>query len=190
MLKQWLAIASVVLSAALAQGQTVTVHLDPEKTDIQWTLPDPLHTVRGTFHMREGNISYDSKTGTAAGSIIVDAKSGESGNSSRDSKMHKEVLESGRYPDASFRPQHVEGTLNSSGTSTLAVSGIFSVHGSEHPLTMNITVQPQQDGTLAVKTEFQVPYVQWGMKDPSAFILRVGKEVKIEIAANGAFSLK
>jgi polyisoprenoid-binding protein YceI len=190
MFKQWLAIAGIMLSAAVSYGQTATVHLDPEKTQVQWTLPDPLHTVKGTFHMREGNVSYDLKSGVATGSIIVDAASGQSGNSSRDSKMQKEELESTRYPDVIFRPQHVEGTLNPSASSTLAVSGIFSLHGSDHPLTMNITVQPQQDGVVTAKTEFQVPYVQWGIKDPSMFLLRVGKEVKIEITANGTLALK
>jgi hypothetical protein len=34
-------------------------------------------------------------------------------------------------------------------------------------------------------TAFPVPYVAWGMKDPSAFILRVGKQVDIRIHAAG-----
>lgn len=179
----------LLVCAAVASGQTVTVHLDPAKSKIQWTLSDPLHTVHGTFALREGTISYDVKTGAASGLIVVDTKSGESGNSSRDNKMHKEVLESQRFPDTTFRPQHVTGTLNRSGRSTLAVDGIFSLHGSDHPLTMNVTAAPSPDQTaITIAGEFQVPYVQWGLKDPSVFLLRVGKDVTVDILAAGSLS--
>ena len=189
MLKRCSVVAALLFFTAIGYGQTVTVHFDPAKSDVQWTLPDVLHTVHGTFKMREGNVVYDMKTGNASGLIIIDAKSGESGSNARDSKMHKEELESSKFPDISFRPQHVEGAFNPTAPSTLAVSGVFSLHGSEHPLTMNVNVQPGKDqGAATMKTEFQVPYVQWGMKDPSTFILRVGKDVKIEVNASGTLS--
>jgi polyisoprenoid-binding protein YceI len=70
------------------------VNLDPAQMKIDFTLGDALHTVRGAYKLKRGQIRFDPITGKANGAVIVDATSGESGNKSRDKKMHKEDLES------------------------------------------------------------------------------------------------
>jgi hypothetical protein len=39
--------------------------------------------------------------------------------------------------------------------------------------------------SLAAKGHFTVPYVKWGLKDPSIFILKVAKEVDIDLTLAG-----
>jgi hypothetical protein len=42
--------------------------------------------------------------------------------------------------------------------------------------------------TLDVTTHFVVPYIRWGMKNPSTLFLRVGDQVNIDVRAKGEFS--
>src|SRR4029077_12866791 len=140
--------------------------LDPSKTEIRFTLHDVLHTVHGTFKLKRGTIQLDSETGNASGEIVIDMASGMSGNGSRDHRMHKEILESQRYPEAVFTPDRVEGHIAPQGTSEVDAHGIFRIHGADHELTMHLQVQANGSQYIAT-THFTIPYVQWGMKNPS-----------------------
>ena len=171
--------------ATWAQSPTpkVTVHLDPQKTEIHWTLHDVLHTVEGTFRLKGGLMTINPATGDAQGEFVVEVTTGESGNSTRDGKMQKEVLESGKYPEAFFHPVKVSGDLKQ-GSENVTVGGTFNIHGADHPLTLQMAVQ--LNGTDATATtHFTIPYVAWGMKDESTFLLKVDKEVTVDVIARG-----
>jgi hypothetical protein len=47
--------------------------------------------------------------GKLSGEVVVDATSGESGKGMRARKMHREVLESDRYPEIAVHPDRFEG---------------------------------------------------------------------------------
>jgi polyisoprenoid-binding protein YceI len=186
--KLYLLVAAALLTpvAGLAQttSRSVTVHLDQAQTKINWTLGDVLHTVHGTFTLKGGMVKFDPVTGSAQGELIVEAASGDSGNKTRDGKMQKDVLESERYPEIIFHPVKVTGAFERGAPSDLAVSGTFTIHGADHPLTLKMHVVPS-GSALTMTTSFEVPYVAWGMKDPSTFMLKVSKEVLIEISGTG-----
>ena len=178
-------LAFLCCAAATAQSQELRLQFDPSKTTIAFTLGDVLHTVHGSFQLKSGDVEYKSANKSVSGNLIVDATSGQSGNHSRDHKMHKEILESDRYPVINFRPDRVEGNVASMGSSTIQVHGIFSIHGSDHELTMPVRVEVFPDHWTA-DTHFTVPYVKWGMKNPSTFVLRVSESVEIDVHASGA----
>jgi YceI-like domain len=98
--------------------------------------------------------------------------------------MDKDVLRTEQYRDIVFYPKKVIGNIPSQGASQIQLEGVFRLLGADHDLTMVIPVQINGKEVSAT-TQFVVPYVAWGLKDPSTFILRVAKEVKIEIDANG-----
>jgi polyisoprenoid-binding protein YceI len=166
-----------------------TLIFDPPKTEIHWTLDTLLHTVHGTFQLRSGTVRFDPATGSASGELIVDARSGQSGSPARDSRMHSSILESPKFADIVFRPDHVEGQIPGQGKGTVRVHGKFELHGQAHEMTlpMELTVDARQ---IEVKSQFPVPYLAWGLKNPSTFILRVGEKVDIEMVTTGRIAGK
>ncbi len=161
-----------------------TVELDPSRTTISFTLADVLHTVHGTFKLKRGSITFDSSNGKASGEIVVDVASGNSGGETRDKRMHKEILESARYPEAVFTADRVSGDLAPHGASELDVHGAFQIHGASHEMTLHFRADVK-GGEVASSTGFTIPYVQWGMKNPSNFLLRVSDKVEMNIQAVG-----
>jgi len=181
-----LAVALLLLVAgAAAAAQDLALALDAPHTTINFTLGDVLHTVRGTFQLKHGALRLDAASGRLTGEIVVDARSGQSGSGMRDRKMHREVLESDRYPEISFRPDRIDGRIALQGKSSVRVHGIFAIHGSEHELTVPAEVEMSKDRWTA-SLRFAVPYVNWGMKNPSTFFLRVSESVDIDLTASGS----
>ena len=176
----------ILLAATLAWGQAqeVTLNFDPAQTTVDFTLGDVLHTVHGNFRLKTGQVRFDPATNSISGELVVDAPSGNSGSTGRDRKMHKEILQSVRYPEVTFRPDRVDGKVLASGRSAVQVHGMFGILGVEHEITVPAQVELAPDHwSLAV--HFAVPYVKWGLKDPSTFILRVEKTVDIDLNARG-----
>lgn len=179
------ALLALACTSLEATAQEVVLRLDPQHTTINFTLGDVLHTVRGTFRLKEGALHFATASGKLTGEILVDAKSGESGNGMRDRKMHKEVLESDRFPEIAFRPDRVEGTVALQGKSSVRVHGVFTIHGADHELTIPAEVETFPDHWTAA-SHFAVPYAEWGMKNPSTLFLRVTESVDIDISASAS----
>lgn len=179
-------VAIVLLLPVQVQAQPHELKLQfiPANTSIKFTLGDIFHTVHGSFQLKRGEVNYDLTTQIVHGEVVADATSGESGNHTRDRRMHKEILDSAKYPEIVFRPDRVEGTVLASGNSTLQVHGIFSIHGSDHELIMPVRVQVFPDHWVA-DTHFNIPYVKWGIKNPSTLLLRVSESVEIDVHATG-----
>ena len=176
----------VVLACAHAtRAQAYVVNLDPAQTKVEFTLDTTLHTVHGTFQLKSGQIHFDVATSKASGTIVVDARSADTDNKSRDKKMHQEILESPKYAEIVFTPAQVRGSFDPQKASQVDVSGVMRIHGQDHDLTMTLAVQPGAGSRLQCDTQFTIPYVKWGMKDASTFLLHANDTVELEIHATG-----
>jgi polyisoprenoid-binding protein YceI len=172
---------------ASAAAQQVTLNLDPAQTVANFTATDPIHTVHGSFALKRGEIRFDPPSGKVEGEIVFDATSGKTGNDSRDHKMHKDVLESAKYPEITFKPDHYDGKVAEGGASSVQVHGMFGIHGTEHQMTIPVEVTLAPDKWNAT-TKFVVPYAKWGMPRPRVAFIVLGENVDIDLRCAGTLN--
>jgi hypothetical protein len=179
------ALALIFAPAALAQHQTFAVN--PDASEVKMKLNTTHEVVDGTFHIQSGSINFDRTASHISGIIIVTAGSGKTGNDSRDKKMNKDILKVDQYTAVSFAPKTYTGTISPSGDSTIQVSGVFTLLGNPHDLT--IPMQIHMDGSKATaRAQFIVPYVQWGLKNPSFMFWKADNDVAIDLNLVGQVS--
>ncbi|HSK76170.1 MAG TPA: YceI family protein [Thermoanaerobaculia bacterium] len=177
------ALTALVATAAFA-GERVLV-LDPAASKVSFTLEATGHDVEGMLAVQSGRIAFDPETGAASGEIAVDLKSAKTGNGSRDQTMHEKVLEDGTYPLAVFRAERLRGAVAPSGPSQITLDGTLSFHGADHKVSLPAKVDVK-NGRLTAETRFPIPFIEWGLHDPSIAFLRVAKVVSVKVVAQGA----
>lgn len=170
--------------ALTAAAQEAALDLDPARTEIHFSVDTTLHRVHGSFQLKRGTIRVDPAAGKASGEIVVDVASGDSGGGARDRRMHKRILESDRYPEAVFTPDSMAGELKPEGESQVDLHGRFQIHGASHEMTLHVVAQRKGDEITAT-SRVTIPYVKWGMKNPSTLMLRVADHVEIELRLTG-----
>ncbi len=186
-MKSLAVIALPILLAPVALAQHQTFVVNPDASEVKMTLNTTHELVIGTFHIQTGSIEFDRSSPKMSGSIIVLAGSGKTGNDSRDRKMYKDILEVERYATVSFEPKTFTGTIAASGDSTIQVTGIFTLLGTPHEITIPIVVHLENTSATA-KAHFVVPYIQWGLKSPNFLIWKADNSVAIDLSLTGQFS--
>jgi len=170
--------------ATPSNAQQAVLELNPANTHIDYTLQGWPHVTNGTFQLARGIIRIDPATGKADGSVVVSATSGDSGSNMRDSEMKDSILEVERYPEITFIPQHAEGQRSGQSEFPAAIRSILTLHGKPHEITLNMAVQPSGDRFTAT-AHFAVPYVAWGLKNPSLLIFRCADTVYVDVKTQG-----
>ena len=176
---------ALVLAAQPADAMQRIV-LDPEACSISFVLDATLHKVHGVLKIKRSEIELGSPY--MFGEIVLDARLTATGNKKRDRKMHAEVLLSEAWPEITFRAGKFQGPEPAQGRAELLLIGAFHVLGQAHHTEVPVVLEIDDD-RIRVESEFTVPYVQWGLKDPSVFVLRVAKEVRVRVVLAGRLEM-
>ena|ERR1700733_11916777 len=177
-------VALMFLLCGTAIGQNHYL-IDPNRSEVHFLLGGTAHEVHGVFRVRSGELGFDRKTGEMNGTVIVDAGSGNSDSGSRDKKMTNDELKAKTFPSITFAPSRFTGMLKDEGDSSVQIEGTFTLLGQPHVISVPMVVHIEGDQCTS-SGSFIVPYVSWGMKDPSVFVLKVAKEVKIDLKLAGS----
>ncbi len=162
-----------------AFGQQMSMDFSPSATKINWSLVGNVHTTHGTFQLRQGHVEADPAAGVISGEFVVDPNTGNSNDGARDKRMKKEILETDKYPEIRFKVMKIEGA-----EPNFRVMGQFTIHGASHEI--SVPMQVRINGNeFSGSGKFVVPFVEWGMKDPSNFLFKVAKTVEVELQAAG-----
>jgi polyisoprenoid-binding protein YceI len=178
-------LAVLLAPVALAQQQTFVAN--PDASEVKMTLKTTREVVNGTFHIQSGSLEFDRSAAKMSGSVVVLAGSGKTGNGSRDKKMNNDVLEVEQHATVSFEPKSYAGAIAPSGDSTIQVTGNFILLGTPHEITIPILVH-LEGKTATAKAHLVVPYIQWGLKDPSFLFWKADKDVAIDLFLTGRLS--
>ncbi len=178
---------AALLAPLAASAEERLLVLRPEKTSVTFKLKATAHEVNGVLALDAGQIRFDPATGAASGQITIDLRHAETGNGLRDREMHRTVLETDRYPQIVFRPERLVGAVADSGVSNVVLMGTVVLHGDEHKLRLAARIKVAGERVSAEVT-FGVPYVEWGLHDPSFLVLRVAPVVAVTVLTEGVLS--
>ena len=171
-------------AAAPLSANELLLALDPDKSEFHWTLDTTLHTVHGNFKFKSGELRLNPASGAASGEILVPATSAESGNEGRNKKMHKDVLESAKFQEILFVVDRVEGKVAPSGPSNVMLHGTMKLHGADHEFGAPVQAEITGDHWKAT-SKFTIPFLKWGLKNPSTWLLKVKPDVDVELTLTG-----
>jgi polyisoprenoid-binding protein YceI len=173
--------------SASATAREVALTLDPAQTKVHFNVDSTLHMVHGSLALKSGALKFDPQTGKSSGLIVVDAVSCDTNNSSRDQRLHKEILETWKFAEATFRPSQIDGQVSLTMPSDFKMKGVITLHGADHELIADVHSEFSGDHWKGT-AKFEVPYTKWGIKDPSNFLLHVKPVVNVEIELAGSKS--
>lgn len=162
----------------------VIVTFDPAHSSLHWSMDSTLHTVHGTFALTRGEFTVEPTSGKASGEAVADAKSGQTGNDSRDQKMHQEILETAKFPEIVFRVTQIEGLAPGSTKNEIKLHGTFLLHGTPHEMIVPAEVEWSGSGWKGT-SNFAVPFLAWGIKNPGNFLLKVSPTVDVTLEFSG-----
>ena len=174
---------ALFLALAVAAGEPAPAaervyRVNPAKAETAFDLKATLHTVHGRTNQVKGEVRvHDEADGTLAmsGRIEIAAATLDTGNSSRDKTMRAESLAVEQYPVITLAPERFD-------PKTGTLTGTLTIRGVTKPTTIAMTLDRQADRVTVTGT-FDVPWLDFGVPDPSFAIVRVEKVAHARFSA-------
>jgi len=183
----WPWIAALVALPALAAPEAAperVYRVDPDHSTAGFTLDSTWHLVHGSGARLEGELrisGQEARTLRLDGEVRAPASQLVTGNDRRDRKMHQETLAVEEHPYIRFHPSGIvgeqpEGLQDDGREHGLVVAGRLEVRGAARPVEVPVTVR-FTPGRVLVDGTIEIPFLEFGVPDPSFFLARVEKVV-------------
>jgi polyisoprenoid-binding protein YceI len=170
-------VTTLVLAAAIVQA--TVYRIDPAACEAGFDLKATAHTVHGSTTSVTGEVGVtpdEAGVLTFSGKISVGAASLDTGNERRDATLHSKSLLVASFPSIDLAPLRFtpSGPPGADGTIPGALTGRLTIRGQTRPQTIAVTLRPH-DGRIEAMGTFDVAWPEFGVPDPSFFVVRVDK---------------
>lgn len=173
--------------APMAFADSVHFRIDPPSSKVTAEVAEPDRTkgaATGKFDITSGEVSGDSAN-PAAGtvSIVLDAKSYDSGNPFRDDAVFR-LLDANTYPTITFQSTALQNVAtpprtNSANAATATVVGNLTIHGTTRPVSVPIKMALDSARHLTADGALTFNYADYGLKVPSMLGMSAANEVTV-----------
>jgi len=168
-------LATLVLSALVAQA--TAFRIDPATAEAGFDLKATAHTVHGTTTSVSGDVTAapDADGSLAlSGKIEIAAASLHTGNDKRDATMREKSLLTASFPAIVFAPERFtpSGAAGAGGAVPGLLAGRITIRGKTKAQTIAATLTPRGE-RIEASGAFDVRWAEFGVPDPSFFIVRI-----------------
>jgi polyisoprenoid-binding protein YceI len=147
--------------------------VDPDRSTVSVSVAEPAAWIRGSatgaLRIIDGAVSGDPAdiADTAKVRILIDATSYRSDSPSRDRVVTEKSLEADKFPTIGFESSRVFGVvMTHPHEGTAIVSGVLTLHGQTHAMTMSVHATLSADGVFEGDGEVKFDYEDYGVKVP------------------------
>lgn len=181
---RWLVLAGL-LGAQVASAEQMTFTLDTERSEVRILLGAFLHTVSGVAPVGAASFRWDAEDGSASGQAVVQAALLDTGIDGRNQKMRETVLLTSLHPEIRFEATGFELRQPGDDEMRFVLRGNLVLLGASHEVELETYARRRPDDSWKARADLYVPYVEWGLEDPSMPLFAVDKHVTVEIKAIG-----
>jgi polyisoprenoid-binding protein YceI len=181
-------------SVVLANDGSTLYAIESGASQATFTIDEVLRgspkTVVGTTDQVSGQIAFDPTDPSDAqvGTILIDARTLQTDDSSRNRVLANEILSTNQYEYISLMPTSVSGLPDSVTVGqpfTFQMTGDLTIRDTTRPVTFGVTATLGADGNLSGAATSTVQYSDWGISIPSVpFVASVGDQVVLGLSFN------
>ncbi len=180
--------AFTIVSPVVAEEMVYT--LDTDRSEVRIVLGAMLHTVRGSAPLGAATLTWNTETGEASGLVVIQSGLIDTGIDARNAKMHEVVLKTLEHPEIIFEATGFQLRQPGENEMRFVLKGNLTLVGVTHEIEFESHARRRGDDSWKVRADLNVPYVEWGLEDPSPTFFGVDKHVSVEVKAIGTLRRK
>jgi polyisoprenoid-binding protein YceI len=180
-------------SVVAATGSTLYA-IESGASEATFTIDEVLRgspkTVVGTTDQVSGQIAFDptDPTSLQVGTILIDARTLQTDDSSRTRVLNNEILSTDQYEYISLTPTSLSGlpsNITVDQPFTFQLTGDLTIRDTTQPVTFDVTATLGDDGDLTGTATSTIQYSDWGISIPNVpFVASVGNQVVLGLDFN------